>query len=260
MKRSLVPLGRFRRRSRRERCAINILSGGLALLRGVKMLLLEPSLRSVLWRMLGLLALTMLLVSGGVFWLADSLAQQWVPVGDAWYWQLLGWLAWLVALLLSMFAGAIAYVTLGSAAVAPWLELLAERVAELRGEELPACPLGWLGICGQSLANALRPLLSLMVAGVIALLLWWIPVVGQVAATIIWGFASLRYLCLSLMDTQASRAGLDYGERLAEWRAHRGFWLAFGGVAMVVLMVPLLNLLLLPAAVVGLAGSAFAQS
>jgi len=205
--------------------------------------------------MLGLLLVTMLLVAGGVFWLAESLAQQWVPASDAWYWQLLGILAWLVALMLSLFAGTIAYVTLGSVAVAPWLDLLAERAAKLHGVESKPSDQGWFAVCAQSLSNALRPLLALLIAGAVALLLWWIPVVGQLAATMIWGLASLRYLCLSLMDTQATRTGLDYRARVAIWQAHRGYWLAFGTVAMVILMIPLLNLLLLPAAVVGLSGT-----
>ncbi|MDX8409262.1 MAG: EI24 domain-containing protein [Mariprofundales bacterium] len=236
-----------------------VVAGMMALLRGLRLLLTKPLLRAVLWRIVAVLALLFLLVTGGVFWLADTLIQQWAPAGDAWYWQLLGWLAWMCALVLSLLAGVVAFVTLGSALVAPWLDQLAQRAAAVDGYALPNPQQGWMALCRQSLANSLRPLASLLMAGVAALLLWWIPVVGQLAAPLVWGYASVRYLCFELMDTHATRFAMDYSARLEQWRQHRGFWLVFSAAAMLMLMVPLLNLLVLPAAVVGLAGYPFAN-
>jgi len=236
-----------------------MVAGARALLQGTHLLLTNPQLRSVLWRIIAVLTLLFLLVVGGVFWLSDALVQQWIVAGDAWYWRLLGWLAWVCALMLSLLAGVVAFVTFGSALVAPWLDQLAQRAAVIHGQVLPNQQQGWVALCTQSLGNSLRPLLGLLVAGLAALLLWWIPMVGQIAAPVVWGYASMRYLCFELMDTHASRFAMDYPSRLAQWRQYRGFWLVFSATATLLLMVPLLNLLVLPAAVVGLATYPFAQ-
>ena len=229
-----------------------MIKGALSLLSGMKLLLQESSLRSVLWRMLGLLLILMLTLMFGVFSLAEHLAQLWLPTGDAWYWVLLSWLVWVLAILLSMLTGVVSFTALGSAAVAPWLDVLASRTESLHGKNITASNvLWWKHILG-SLMNSVRPLLGLLVWGVAALAVVWIPVVGQILATMIWGYAGIRFLCFELMDTTASRRGKDFAARKASLAEKRFFWLGFGGLAMAMMMLPILNLLVIPAAVVAL--------
>jgi CysZ protein len=226
--------------------------GATTLLSGMRMLLSEDSLRSVLWRMLGLLLVLMFALIFGVFSLAEHLAQLWLPSGDAWYWVLLSWIVWLLAIVLSLFTGVVSFTALGSAAVAPWLDTLALKTEQLQGKvSKESDVLWWQHVLG-SLMNSLRPLLDLMVWGIAALLVIWIPLIGQFAATVIWGYAGIRFLCFELMDTTASRQGKRFAERKSLLAEQRFFWLGFGGLGMVMMMVPLLNLLVIPAAVVAL--------
>jgi len=229
-----------------------MIEGALSLLAGLRLLLGTPELRAILWRMAGLLFVLMVLLTGGVFWLAGYMAHLWLPQGDAWYWQVLTWMVWLVAAVLALFTGAVGYTALGSAAAAPWLDSLAARTEVLSGKQLKGPDTAWWRLVLQSLANSVRPLSGLLGMGALALVLLFIPVVGQTAAVLIWGYAGIRFLNFELMDVPASRRGWDFSRRKSELQRRRFFYLGFGGIAMVLLLVPFLNLFVLPAAVTGL--------
>ncbi len=226
-----------------------MIKGAVVLMQGVKLLLQHAELRALLWRMSGLLAVLLLLLTGAVFWLADYLAQLWIPDGDSWYWQLLSWLAVVLAFVLALVCAVVSFVSLGSIAVAPWLDALAVRSEALVGvhhEHGVSISSGALVL--QSLANSVRPLLLLLGWGAVALLFFWLPPV----ATAIWSYGSIRFLGFELLDTPASRRHWGFAERQQELKRKRWFYIGFAALAALLLMVPLLNLLVLPAAVVGL--------
>ena len=233
-----------------------MIAGALAFLAGLRLLFARPELRAVLWRMIGLLFVLMLLLSGGVFWLAEYVAGLWLPEGDEWYWRLLGWLVWLFAFILALVSGIIAFVAFGSAAAAPWLEMLAARVGGV-----DASGAGWLAQSLKSLGNTVRPLLELLLWAVVALFFLWLPPL----ATAIWAYAGIRFLSFELMETSASRRDWDFARRKRLLDEGRWFFLGFAGLAALLIAVPLLNLFVIPAAVVALElhlakGEAKAQS
>jgi len=230
-----------------------MIEGCLSLISGLRHLLAEASLRAVLWRIVLLLLVLMLGVGFGVYSLAEYLAELWMPTGDAWYWQFLASVAWFLALLLALFTGAVSFTMLSAVAAAPWLDLLAERTEILRtGAAISESNRGMMAIMMQSLNNAIRPLGGLLLGGLLALAVIWIPIVGQVAAMLIWGYAGIRFLNFELMDTTASRKNWVYRQRKQILRQKRFFWLGFGGAAMLLMLIPLVNVLVIPAAVVGL--------
>ncbi|MDX8398233.1 MAG: EI24 domain-containing protein [Mariprofundaceae bacterium] len=229
-----------------------MMKGGLTFFAGLRLLLSESSLRAVLWRMLALLAVLMVLLMAGVFTLAEYIASIWLPEGDAWYWALLSWLVWGLAALLSILTGVVSFTILGSAAIAPWLDVLAARSESLKGYVGQESEAVWWKQCLVSLSNSVRPLLTLLAWGMLAFVLFWIPLIGQLLATVIWTYAGVRFLCFELIDTPASRKQLDYKQRKLVLNKQRFYWLGFGGVAMLIMMVPILNLLVIPAAVVAL--------
>jgi CysZ protein len=225
-----------------------MLGGALALLAGMRLLFSKPELRTVLWRMIALLFVLMILLSSGVFWLADYMAGLWIPDGDAWYWRLLSWLAWLFAVLLAVVSGIVAYVALGSAVAAPWLDTLAVRTEMICGQASEKNQAGWLQQVLQSLVNSVRPFLGLLVWATAALLCFWLPPL----ATAIWTYGGIRFLSFELIDTAASRRGWNFTQRKQVLNEMRWFYFGFSGLATVLLLIPVLNLFVIPAAVVGL--------
>jgi CysZ protein len=216
---------------------------------GLLMLFSEKPLRAVLWRMLGLLAVLMIVLMTGVFFFSDYLASLWLPEGDAWYWVIIGYIASFLAGALSIVVGAVAFVALASAAVAPWLDTLAFRTEQLLGEATVENDASWGHQALAAAINSIRPLFGLLLWGALALLFFWFPPV----MTAIWAYGSIQFLNYELFDTQASRNDLAFKARKQKMKEHRWFWLGFGGVALLLMAVPILNIFVLPAAVVALA-------
>ncbi len=229
-----------------------MIKGAASLLGGFAGLFAKQSLRRVLWRMLLLLVVLMLAICFGVYGLAEHLAGIWMPAGDAWYWQVLRWLVWLLAVVLALFTGAVSYTVLGSVAVAPWLDMLAARTELLHSGRSLSDPTEWWRALLHSLANVVRPLIELLLFGILALAVIWVPVLGQVAAMLIWGYAGIRFLNYQLLDVPATRRGWRFARRKVVFARQPLFWLGFGGLAMALLFLPLVNLFVLPAATVAL--------
>jgi len=224
-----------------------MIEGALILFSGLKLLLGRAELRAILWRMLALLLVLMLALSSLTFWLVDYVTAVWIPTGDAWYWQVLAWLAGILAFVLAVLCGAVSFVALGSAVSAPWLDDLAARTETLSGHTLHVQSPGAISLVMQSLANSVRPLFGLALWGAVALLFFWLPPL----ATAIWTYAAIRFLSYELIDSTASRRDWDFQVRKQHLLDRRWFYLGFSGVALLLLTIPLLNLLVIPAAVVG---------
>lgn len=229
-----------------------MLQGSFKLLSGIHLLLTTPSLRSLLWKMLGLLTFLMLALFTGVFFLFDMMMQVWLPEGDAWYWMILSWVVWAVSILLAALTGIVGFAAVASAAVAPWLDTLAVRTEKIFGIDRPENTAPWWKQCSIALVHSVRPISILILWGAVALFLSLIPVLGQIAAAIIWTYASIHFLCFELMDTTATRQGWSYAHRKTQLKERRFFWLSFGGLGMLLMVIPFLNILVIPAAVVAL--------
>lgn len=225
-----------------------MIRGAMTLLDGVQLLLIKAELRAILWRMLALLLVLMVVIFGATFWLVDYIAALWIPAGDAWYWQVLSWLAGVLAFVLAMICGVVSFVMLGSAASAPWLDDLAARTERMTGKTVREQKTGWMQLVMESLANSIRPLFGLLVWGVAALVFIWIPPL----ATALWTYGGIRFLSYELIDAPASRRGWDFNARKQKLAERRWFYVGFAGAAMALMLVPLLNLLVIPAAVVGI--------
>jgi len=225
-----------------------VIRGAMTLLDGVQLLLIKAELRAILWRMLALLLVLMVVIFGATFWLVDYIAALWIPAGDAWYWQVLSWLAGVLAFVLAMICGVVSFVMLGSAASAPWLDDLAARTERMTGKTVREQKTGWMQLVMESLANSIRPLFGLLVWGVAALVFIWIPPL----ATALWTYGGIRFLSYELIDAPASRRGWDFNARKQKLAERRWFYVGFAGAAMALMLVPLLNLLVIPAAVVGI--------
>jgi len=226
--------------------------GVFCLLDGMRLLFGRAELRAVVWRMLGLLIIMLLLLGVGVFWLSDAIMERFMPTGDAWYVDILAWLLWLFSFVLACGVAIVSYVTLGTIAAAPWLDGLCERVERISGVQAPVpASAAWRSILA-SMHNAVMPLATFVPRAVLAGLLLLVPVYGTVLAGCVWAWAGLRLVAFELMDAPASRRGWAWKERRDEWERRKWFYLGLAGTASLFMLVPVLNLFVLPAAAVGL--------
>lgn len=223
------------------------------MVRGLVLLWRDMRLRAMVSRMVWILLALIVLAAVGGFALTRIVERSLMPPETAWYAPLLGFLLGVLALLVGLLLALMLYMTLAGILVAPLIEPMVRHAAALRGERLPDDPPGGaLRVVWRAASNSVRPLLHLLLCGVGALLLWWVPLVGPLLAAAVWTLGSMRYLCFELIDARAALLGWGYGRRREELRHHAGYWIGAACMATALLLVPLLNLLVLPAAAVGL--------
>jgi CysZ protein len=226
--------------------------GAWALVKGFHLLLSREELRSVIWRMVLLLLILFVALTYGVFELAAAIGERFIPTGDAWYIDFLAWLLSLFAMVLALGIGIVSFVTLGSIAVAPWLDQLYVRVGRINGVELEQAVLPWWKSIANSLWNSVMPLATFIPLAALAVLFLLVPIYGTIAASLIWGYAGLKLLSFEFMDTPATFSGWKWPERKSQVEDNKWYYMGFSGLAMFLLVIPGLNLFVLPAAVVGL--------
>ncbi len=229
----------------------NPITGAHYFLRGLK-LITHPALR----RFVAIpLAINLLLFAGLVWFGASqfgSLLNSFMPDLPSWL-QWAKWLFWLLfgvsALLILFFA----FSLLANIVAAPFNSLLAEAVeVHLTGRQ-QADDASWKKALAEllpSLIGELRKLLYLLAWTIPLLILFVIPVIN-IAAPFIWFGFSAWMLALEYADYPMANHGLRADEQKQRLRDKRLMSLGFGGTVTLATMTPVLNFLVMPAAVAG---------
>ncbi|MCM2330255.1 CysZ protein [Geopseudomonas sagittaria] len=227
------------------------LSGPGYLGAGLK-LILRPGLRLFV-----LLPLTInLLLFVGLIVLAVREFEGWVaslmPGLPTWlsFLEYLLWPLFVVLVLLILF---FSFTLLANLIAAPFNGFLAEKVeAVVRGEDTSP-PFSWgelLAMIPRTLARELRKLAYFLPRALGLLVLSLIPGLNLIAAPL-WLLFGVWMMAVQYIDYPADNHKLGWDEMLAWLRAKRWQSLGFGTATYAALLVPGLNILLMPAAVAG---------
>lgn len=168
----------------------------------------------------------------------------------------LAWLSWLLWLGFALLAAVLVFFTFSLVANlvgSPFNGLLAEAVErQLTGREPP--PSGSLRQAlreaPQAIADELRKFGYFLLWAIPLGLLFLVPVLN-LAAPLLWALFSAWMLALEYLDYPLGNRGLRFAEQRTHVRAHALLGLGFGGSVLLATMIPLLNLLVMPAAVAG---------
>ncbi len=167
--------------------------------------------------------------------------------------SVVGWIIWVLALALLLAANGLVLMLVGQAVASPFLDMISERVeAIVLGEKVTPFNLKRLfAAVMMALADLVWGLVFLAVVNLPIFLVGLVPVVGTVPAAV-------ASFCFSALLLAQEFVGLPLTRQLwgyrARWRVvWRNKWLAvgFGSSCMGLLLVPGLNLVLLPLAAVG---------
>jgi CysZ protein len=173
-------------------------------------------------------------------------------------WLLPDWLDWLRFLLLPLFfliALIIVFFTfslLGNLIAAPFNGLLAEAVeCHITGVPIPGGGFKKMLLeLGRTMFSELRKLGYIAMWGIPALALFVIPVLN-LAAPFIWMLFGAWMLAISFVDYPMGNHGLSFPEQRRQLGQRRYLALGFGAAVMVAIAIPLVNFLVIPAAVAG---------
>jgi CysZ protein len=196
------------------------------------------------------------LLFGGGIWLGasqlerlDRAAQGWLPEWLAW----LHWLLWLLFVLTALVVIFYTFSLVANVIAAPFNSLLAERVAKLvnpdgRVQQPPPEP-SWRELLFSPLAE-LGKLLYFVAWAIPLVVLSFVPAVN-VAAPVLWAVSTSWMLALEYADYPLGNRGLDLRAQRRLLRRHWPLTLGFGGMTLLLTLIPGLNFLAMPAAVIG---------
>jgi CysZ protein len=165
----------------------------------------------------------------------------------------LRWTIELIAGILLTLLGLVLVLVLSSVVAAPFNDALSEAVEHiLTGEKAPAFSFG------RMLADVVRTvrlelgkaLLYALIVGPMFLASFFLPGVGQLVSLVGVGLTAV-YLGIDYVDWPAARRNWSVGDRVAFTRRQLPAVTGFGTGVWVLLFIPLLNLLFMPAAVAG---------
>jgi CysZ protein len=228
-----------------------VLSGPQYLREGLK-LVLSPGLR--LFVLLPLAINLVLFV--GLIYLAGHQFSLWV---DTLMPSLPEWLSFLSYILWPLFVVLVAlmvfftFTMLANIIAAPFNGFLAEKVeVVVRGtDDFPAFSWGELiAMIPRTLAREMRKLGYFLPRAIGLFILSFIPVVNIVAAPL-WLLFGVWMMAIQYIDYPADNHKLGWNEMLAWLRQKRWQSMSFGGIVYLVLLIPVVNILMMPAAVAG---------
>lgn len=172
----------------------------------------------------------------------DALADRW-PELMAW----LSWAIWLLAVLGLVAGGMVLASLLASVLASPFNGALAAAAARERGHQVPAG--AGAGVLA-ALAGSLHRLLRLAAIGFAVLLLMLVVPGGILVGPFLWWAAAAWMLAEEFAEPALELRGLAPRAQRRLLRQHRACALGLGSAALAATLVPGLNLLVMPAAVI----------
>ncbi|MBB6349596.1 EI24 domain-containing protein [Nonomuraea muscovyensis] len=181
---------------------------------------------------------------------ALSLAETFTPFADTWAWRE----AFRVMVAIAVFLGglALAVVTFTAVTLAigdPFYEKLSGAVDPLPGEADEP----WWRTLPRSLRDSLVTLGYVLLFTVPLFALGFVPVVGQTVVPVLGAAVSGFFLTVELTTQALERRGMARKQRFALLRGNKATSLGFGVGVFLLFLVPLVSVVLMPAAVAGAA-------
>lgn len=201
---------------------------------------------------IGPILLNALIFSAGTVWLLGFLGEAQRAI-EAWLPDWLDWLAWIIwpfALIALLIAVWTTFTVLANLIGSPFNGMLAEKIQRSRrpGTDFPALSI-WQEVVRAPVAE-LRKLLYFALLAIPVLLLAVIPVIN-VATPLAWFVFGSWLFAVEYCEYPLSNTGMRLDEIRRLLRSRRGLALGFGAGVMTMTLIPGLNLVAMPSAVIG---------
>jgi CysZ protein len=211
-------------------------------------LIWKPGLR----RFVALPFLVNLLVFSGLVWLGidqfEGFMNSMLPQEG--FLSYLRWLLWPVFALAAVLIVFYTFTTIANLIAAPFNSLLAEKVeVHLSGRKPKESGPLWKEIA-PTIASELRKILYFLIRAVPLLLLFLIPGLNLIAP-VLWIMFSAWFLALEYGDYPMANHQLKFADQHRRLKQQRLASMAFGGGVMLLMMIPVINFIAMPAAVAG---------
>lgn len=238
----------------RTNFAIDFSRGFFAPFRSVKILRRHPRLLQyiVIPLLINVLVFSAAVYLGLDFFASTVIAQ--LPHGESWYWMVLYWLVWAVAVLLTAVLVFFSFTVVGNLLASPFNDLLSERTEQVLGGTANETPFafgrflreGW-----QTILMEGKKMAVFVVIMVLILPLNLFPGIGSAIYTLLAIGLTLLFLCFEYLGFVMVRKGLFFSAQKQYILARKFLMLGFSCGVMAILAMPFLQLLCIPLAVIG---------
>ncbi|MCL6415941.1 sulfate transporter CysZ [Aestuariirhabdus sp. Z084] len=195
-----------------------------------------------------------------LIYFASEQFSDWVQIALNW---LPGWLSFLDWLMWPLFALTIIIVLFFSFTIvanliaAPFNGLLSEvcerQLLNDLGEAGQDVPFSWkeLGLLvPRTLAREITKLLYFAPRALLLFIISWIPVINLIAP-LLWALFGAWTMAIQYVDYPADNNKMSFRDMLTALKQRRFMSLGFGGCVSLLMLIPIVNLLIMPAAVTG---------
>lgn len=234
--------------------AVNFSRGFFAPFRSVRVLRRNP--RLIQYILVPFLINT-LVFSGAVYLGLDffgSTVVDFIPQGEAWYWAVLYWFLWVVAVLLTAVLVFFSFTVVGNLLASPFNDLLSERTEEVLSGKVNDESFSF----GRFLRDALQTILMeakkmwiFVVVMVLILPLNLLPGIGNSIYTLLAVSLTLFFLSFEYLGFVLVRKHQFFREQKNFILARKFLMLGFSCGVMALLAIPFFQLLCIPLAVIG---------
>jgi CysZ protein len=202
--------------------------------------------------------INLVVFSGAVYLGLDffgSTVVEHIPQGDAWYWSLLYWFLWLVALLLTAILVFFSFTVVGNLLASPFNDLLSERTEQVFSGKIndEQFALGrFFGDAWQTILMELKKMWVFVVVMVFIVPLNLLPGIGNSLYSVLAISLTLFFLCFEYLGFVMVRKHQFFREQQKYIFARKFLMLGFSCGVLVLLAIPFLQLLCIPLAVMGM--------
>lgn len=168
------------------------------------------------------------------------------------------WLLWLNIILWAFFVIGVglvlvfAFTIIANFIAGPFNALLSQRVQYYLSHNNPPDS-NWQSIPAESLRTVKREWLKFIYflpRALICFVLYFVPLI-QIIASFIWLLFNSWFLGLQYIDYPADNNKQSFNDLLQQMHKHRGDTLSFGFISMILSFIPIVNFIIMPAAVAG---------
>jgi CysZ protein len=185
----------------------------------------------------------------------DSTVVALLPQGDAWYWTILYWVVWIIAIMVTAVLVFFSFTVVGNLIASPFNELLSERTEQVLSHVANDEPFAFKRFCSDALNTLLMEVKKMwlfVMAMIVILPLNLLPGVGNSIYTVLAVSLTLFFLSFEYLSFVMVRKRQFFKEQKNYIFRRKFLMLGFSCGVMAILAIPFFQLLCIPLAVVGI--------
>lgn len=187
-----------------------------------------------------------------VAWMTGSLG--WLPGWLSWLPEVLATILWWIGFVFAILVFCYFFTFLAILVASPFNGLLSSRVELLLIGEEPDTGMSMMGEMADAVFGTIRMLVfslsRMCLLGIVTLILMFIPVINVIIPAL-WFIFGAFILAFEYLDAPMGNRGMKFADKLEHVRSRRMRHIGFGSIVTLATLIPIVNLIIVPAAVAG---------